>query len=158
MTFSLASAAFEDGAAIPTVYTCDGNDMSPPLYWSDVPAGTRSYALVVDDPDAPDPQAPRTRWVHWVVYDIPADCVGLPEGVTAKSLPPGARDGLNDWQKPGYRGPCPPVGRHRYVHTLYALDTELGDLGTPKKSDLLDAIRDHILETATLIGLYERRQ
>lgn len=158
MTFSLASAAFEDGATIPAVQTCDGTDLSPPLYWSDVPASTRSFVLVVDDPDAPDPAAPRMRFVHWVLYDIPADCVGLPEGVTTNSLPPGAREGVNDFKQTGYRGPCPPVGRHRYVHTLYALDTEFGDLGTPTRDDLLETIRSKILETASLTGLYERQQ
>jgi Raf kinase inhibitor-like YbhB/YbcL family protein len=131
--------------------------MSPPLYWANVPAEARSFVLVVDDPDAPDPAAPRMRFVHWVVYDIPADCVGLPEGVTADSLPPGAREGVNDFKQTGYRGPCPPHGRHRYVHTLYALDTALGDIGAPPRDVLLETIRDHVLSSATLTGLYERR-
>lgn len=158
MAFALASAAFEDGATIPRVYTCDGPDMSPPLYWAEIPAGTNSFALVIDDPDAPDPKAPRMRWVHWVVYDIPADCVGLPEHVTERSLPPGARQGANDWRQPGYRGPCPPVGEHRYVHTLYALDLSLGDLQMPTRDELMDAVRGHVLATATLTGLYERQR
>ncbi len=130
--------------------------MSPPLEWSGAPAGTRSFALIVDDPDAPDPKAPKTTWVHWVLYDIPAGATGLPAGVDSKSLPPGTREGLNDWKRTGYGGPCPPVGRHRYFHKLYALDTVLGDLGRPTKAKLEAAMKGHVLAQAELVGRYQR--
>ena len=123
MTLKLTSPAFGEGLSIPTRYTCEGDDVSPPLSWSGVPAGTKSLALIVDDPDAPDPKAPRMTWVHWVVYDMPVSTVGLPEAV--RELPAGSRPGLNDWKRTGYGGPCPPIGRHRYFHKLYALDVEL---------------------------------
>jgi len=114
---------------------------------------------VVDDPDAPDPKAPRVRWVHWVVYDLPADARALPEAVqSAADLPAGARTGSNDWRKPAWGGPCPPVGRHRYVFTLYALDTRLGDRGTPNKLALEAAMKGHLLAQAELVGTYERRR
>src|SRR5262249_53485545 len=123
--FTLRSPAFEPSGAIPSEHTCDGHDVSPPLHWTGVPARTRSFALIVDDPDAPDPAAPKVVWGHWLLYALPATARALPEGVTAKTLPPGTREGLNDWKKPGWRGPCPPKGRHRYYHKLYALDVVL---------------------------------
>jgi Raf kinase inhibitor-like YbhB/YbcL family protein len=157
MTMSLSSSAFVDSGAIPAVYTCEGKDVSPPLSWSGVPAGTKSLALIVDDPDAPDPAQPRMTWVHWVLYDLPATASALPEAVAAAALPSGTREGLNDWGRTGYGGPCPPIGRHRYFHKLYALDTALPDLNQPKKAALEAAMRGHILEQATLIGTYQKR-
>ncbi len=152
MRFTLRSPAFQEGGSIPARYTCDGEDLSPPLEWSGVPEGTRSLALVVDDPDAPDPAAPKMVWVHWVLYNLPPDSTGLPEGVTA--LPPGTLEGLNDWKRTGWGGPCPPVGRHRYFFRLYALDTELPDLGTPTRAQLLEAMKGHVLGEAVLMGTY----
>jgi Raf kinase inhibitor-like YbhB/YbcL family protein len=149
----LESAAFSHEGDMPKRLTCDGEDRSPPLAWSDLPAGTRSLALILDDPDAPDPQAPKMTWVHWVVYNLPPGLSGLEE---AAPLPAGTREGLNDWREPGYRGPCPPVGRHRYVHKLYALDAELPDLHRPTKAQLEAAMAGHILAEARLIGMYRR--
>jgi len=113
MDMKIASPAFADGGEIPRQYTCDGVDLSPPLHWEEVPAGTRSLVLIVDDPDAPDPAAPQMTWVHWVVYNIPPSVAGLPEGADAASLPPGARQGLNDWKREGWGGPCPPGSGHQ---------------------------------------------
>jgi Raf kinase inhibitor-like YbhB/YbcL family protein len=158
MAFSLTSPSFEHGGEIPIRHTCQGEDVSPALAWSAPPPGTKSFALVVDDPDAPDPQAPKTTWVHWVLVDVPPTATGLPEGVGAEALPPGARQGLNDWKRPGYRGPCPPVGRHRYFHKLYALDTALPALSAPTKARLEEAMRGHVLGVAELVGTYEKRR
>ncbi|QDZ26774.1 YbhB/YbcL family Raf kinase inhibitor-like protein [Noviherbaspirillum sp. UKPF54] len=157
MSLTLSSAAFDAGASIPPAHTCDGGDVSPPLSWSGVPPGTRSLALIVDDPDAPDPAAPQRVWVHWVLYNIPLEASGLPQGAHGDALPPGTREGKNDWKRTGYGGPCPPIGRHRYFHKLYALDTVLPDLSQPSKRDLEHAIEGHVLERAELIGLYQRR-
>jgi Raf kinase inhibitor-like YbhB/YbcL family protein len=154
MPLTLTSSAFSPGSHIPVEYTCEGNDRSPPLAWSGAPAGTKSLVLVVDDPDAPDPAAPRMTWVHWVLYNLPPDCNGLPEGVAA--LPAGTREGLNDWKHTGYGGPCPPIGRHRYFHKLYALDTMLPDLGRPEKARIEQAMQGHILAQAELIGTYQK--
>jgi Raf kinase inhibitor-like YbhB/YbcL family protein len=156
MALSLTSSAFTHGAAIPRRYTCDGDDVSPPLAWTGVPDGTRSLALIVDDPDAPDPRAPKMTWVHWVLYDMPLTAAGLAEGVVSRDLPAGTREGVNDWKRTGYGGPCPPRGRHRYFHKLYALDTVLGDLGKTTKSRLEVAMQDHVLGQAELVGTYER--
>jgi len=156
MALSLTSPAFSQGDPIPREYTCDGDDVSPALEWSGVPDGTRSLALVVDDPDAPDPKAPKTVWVHWVLYDLPPEAGGLSRDV--QELPAGTRPGLNDWKRTGYGGPCPPVGRHRYFHKLYALDTVLPDLGRPTKRQLLDAMEGHVLEEAELMGTYQRQR
>jgi Raf kinase inhibitor-like YbhB/YbcL family protein len=158
MPLTISSTAFPDGGEIPRPYTCDGADRSPPLGWGGVPAGTRSFALIVDDPDAPDPKAPRMTWVHWVLYDIPADASGLAEGVKPGDLPKGTREGSNDWKRTGYGGPCPPVGRHRYFHKLYALDVTLGDLGRATKAKLEAAMQRHILAQAVLVGTYQRRR
>jgi Raf kinase inhibitor-like YbhB/YbcL family protein len=152
----LTSSAFTPGGVIPTRFTCDGSDVSPPLAWSQVPEGARSLALVVDDPDAPDPQAPKVTWVHWVVYNIPPESGGLGEGASSNDLPVGAIEGRNDWKRTDYGGPCPPIGRHRYVHKLYALDTVLPDLGHPTKAELLAAMVGHIVARAQLVGTYER--
>ncbi len=158
MTFRLTCAGFAPGAEIPALYTCEGRDLSPPLAWSGAPTGTRSLALIVDDPDAPDPAAPRVTWAHWVLYNLPATTSGLPEGVPSAGLPAGTREGLNDWKQAGYRGPCPPIGRHRYVHKLYALDTTLPDLGTPTAVALEEAMQGHVLAKAELIGTYQKRR
>ena len=157
MSMKLESAAFSHGGEIPARYTCEGEDLSPPLTWSGVPAGTCTLALVVDDPDAPDPRAPKTTWVHWVLVDLPATAGGLSEGVGGAELPPGARSGRNDWQRTGYGGPCPPVGRHRYFHKLYALDVALPGLDRPTKAELERAMRGHVLAEAVLMGTYEKR-
>ena len=157
MSLSLTSTSFSDGNSIPSIHTCDGPDISPPLSWSGLPPATKSLALIVDDPDAPDPAAPQKTWVHWILYDIPADTTGLPQGARPENLPPGTREGLNDWKKSGYGGPCPPVGRHRYFFKLYALDTMLPGLGKPAKAQLEQAMQGHVLERAELIGLYQRK-
>jgi Raf kinase inhibitor-like YbhB/YbcL family protein len=156
MPLSLTSPAFSNGGDIPWRYTCEGSDVSPPLAWSGLPEGTKSLALVVDDPDAPDPKAPKMTWVHWVLYNLPPTVGALPEAVSPEALPPGTRQGRNDWNKPGYGGPCPPVGRHRYVHKLYALDAVLAELKSPTKSKLLEAMQGHVLAQAELVGTYEK--
>lgn len=155
MTLTLSSSAFFHQGRIPKKYTCDGEDVSPPLAWTGVPAGTKSLALIVDDPDAPDPQAPKMTWVHWVLYNIPPSANGLPEAVGTR-LPPGTLEGLNDWKRTGYGGPCPPIGRHRYFHKLYALDKVLPDLKRPTKAQLEKAMEGHVLAVAELIGTYQR--
>ena len=155
-TMKLTSAAFGDNQSIPKIYTCEGKDVSPPLVWSGVPANAKSLALIVDDPDAPDPAAPRMTWVHWVLYNIPVAASGLPEGVASSALPKGSLEGLNDWQRTGYGGPCPPIGRHRYFHKLYALDAVLPDLKKPNKGALEKAMKGHIIAEAQLIGTYEK--
>jgi Raf kinase inhibitor-like YbhB/YbcL family protein len=157
MTITLTSTAFVHQGAVPSRYTCDGANVSPPLTWKGVPAGTKSLALIVADPDAPDPKAPKMTWVHWVVYDLPPDAHGLREAIPSKGLPPGTLEGANDWGKTGYGGPCPPIGRHRYIHTLYALDTVLPDLGRPKRDQLLAAMEGHVLATAEFVGTYQRQ-
>jgi len=151
----IASASFAEGQEIPALHTCQGGDASPPLSWSGVPAKAASLALIVDDPDAPDPKAPKTTWVHWVLYNIPPSATGLAEGV--QDLPAGAKSGSNDWKRTGYGGPCPPVGRHRYFHKLYALDVVLPDLGAVTKVDLLAAMQGHIIAEAALVGTYQKR-
>lgn len=156
MTLELRSSVFAHQGGIPAKYTCDGEDLSPPLSWSGVPEGTRSLALIVDDPDAPDPKAPKRVYVHWVLYNIPPDAVGLAEAVRAADLPKGTLEGLNDWGRTGYGGPCPPIGRHRYFHRLYALDKTFKDLGKPTKKQLLALMEDHILDQAELVGTYQR--
>src|SRR5512146_3113573 len=156
MPLTLRSAVFEDGGEIPIRHTCEGDDLSPPLTWSGVPAAARSLALVVDDPDAPDPAAPQRTWVHWVLYELPTAATGLGEGLHHGTLPPGTREGVNDWKRTGYGGPCPPIGRHRYFFKLYALDAPLGNLGHPTKAALERAMRGHILEQAELVGTYQR--
>jgi Raf kinase inhibitor-like YbhB/YbcL family protein len=157
MALTLVSPAFPPGGPIPALHTCEGRDISPGLEWSGVPEGTRSLALIVDDPDAPDPQAPKMTWVHWVLYDLPPDSRGLPEGVASSALPAGTREGLNDWKRTGYGGPCPPIGRHRYFHKLFALDAVLPDLGRPTSAQLQAAFQGHVLASAELVGTYQKR-
>ena len=154
MDMAITSSAFAENESIPKRYTCEGLNISPPLSWSNLPSGTRSLALIVDDPDAPDPAAPRTIWVHWLLYNLPVNSSGLPESV--QSLPPGTLEGRNDWQRTGYGGPCPPIGRHRYVHTLYALDRVLEDLQKPDRKTLEQAMAGHILARAQLIATYQK--
>ncbi len=151
----LHSPAFGALREIPSKYTCEGANVSPPLAWSNVPEHAKTLVLIVDDPDAPDPAAPRMTWVHWVLFNIPATTTVLPENLS--SLPPGAKEGLNDWKRAGYGGPCPPIGRHRYVHKLYALDTAL-ELARPSKAEVEQAMTGHVLAHSELIGTYEKKK
>jgi Raf kinase inhibitor-like YbhB/YbcL family protein len=150
----ITSSAFGQHQAIPTKYTCDGENLSPPLAWSGVPSGAKSLVLIVDDPDAPDPVHPTMTWVHWVLYNIPPTASGLAEGL--KKLPPGTLEGINDWKRTGYGGPCPPTGKHRYFHKLYALDTLLEGLHHPDKAALEKAMLGRSVAHAELIGVYRR--
>lgn len=156
MAFELHSPAFTHGHDIPSLYTCDGADVSPPLSWSGFPESTRSFVIIVDDPDAPDPRAPRMTWVHWLLYNIPAQVRELKERASAAETRIGM-EGLNDWKRTGYGGPCPPIGKHRYFHKIYALDSVLADLGNPTKNELLSAMKGHVLAEAVLIGTYQKR-
>ncbi|HSG24408.1 MAG TPA: YbhB/YbcL family Raf kinase inhibitor-like protein [Azonexus sp.] len=156
MSLTISSPSFPNNGMVPLRHTCDGLDISPALFWTGVPAHTQSLALIVDDPDAPDPVAPKVRWVHWLLYNLPADTSGLPEGVTAKTLPPPALQGSNDWGRTGYGGPCPPIGVHRYIHQLFALDVWLPDLQHPNRAMLEKAMQGHIIERAELVGRYQR--
>jgi Raf kinase inhibitor-like YbhB/YbcL family protein len=156
MALILKSLALENGGEIPARYTCNGDDVSLPLNWEGVPEACRSLALIVDDPDAPDPNAPKMVWVHWVLYNIPPDINSLTEHITSTTLPPGASEGVNDWQRIGYGGPCPPVGRHRYFHKLYALDIVLEGLNRPTRAELEAAMQGHIIAQAELIGTFQK--
>jgi len=158
MSFTISSPAFANHQAMPKKYTCEGADVSPPLRWSGAPPGTKGFALIMDDPDAPDPKAPRMTWVHWVIYDLPADVHELAEGAATLGLPGNARQGINDWKRTGYGGPCPPIGRHRYFHKLYALDTGLPRLEHPTKAQLIAAMKGHVLAEAELVGTYEKNR
>jgi Raf kinase inhibitor-like YbhB/YbcL family protein len=154
MTLKITSPVFADNATIPAKYTCEGDDVSPPLAWSGVPDQAKSLVLIVDDPDAPDPKAPKLTWVHWVLYDLPTSSAGLAEGVA--TLPAGTKVGLNDWKRADYGGPCPPIGRHRYFFKLYALDTTLSALSKPTKADVEAAMQGHVLAEAQLVGTYQK--
>ena len=156
MPLTIASPAFAAGGSIPAAFTCEGADISPALTWSGVPAGAKSLVLIVDDPDAPDPANPRMVYVHWVLYNLPPDSSGLPEGVAASDLPSGTLVGTTDSEEIGYGGPCPPVGRHRYFFKLFSLDRVLPDLGHPTKKDLLRTMQGHVLESAEIIGTYQK--
>jgi hypothetical protein len=158
MSLSLTSSAFTHQGEIPARYSCEvkGREISPPLAWSGVPGNAKSLALIVDDPDAPDPKAPKRTWVHWVLYDLPAAAGGLAEGVDPGHLPPGTREGKNDWGRTGYGAPCPPIGRHRYFFKLYALDAVLPDLGKPDKRRLEQSMEGHVLAHAELVGTYQK--
>ena len=158
MALRLSSSAFADNGEIPARFTCEGHDASPPLLWSGAPGQTKSFALIVDDPDAPDPSAPRGTWVHWVLYNLPPTASSLAEGVPADQLPAGTLQGVNDWKRTGYGGPCPPVGRHRYFHKLFALDVVLPDLHEPSKARLEQAMSGHVVEQAQIVGTYQRRK
>jgi Raf kinase inhibitor-like YbhB/YbcL family protein len=155
MSLTLTSPAFDHDGSIPAIYTCDGEDISPELIWSDIPVNVKSLVLVVDDPDAPDPAAPKMTWVHWVLYNLPTSSSGLAEAIKDSELPEGTLQGLNDWKRTGYGGPCPPIGRHRYFHKLYALDTVLPDLDKPTKAEVEQAMEGHIIEQTELLGTYQ---
>lgn len=150
MAFELTSSAFRNGEAIPSKYTCDGQDISPPLMWQGAPEKTRSFALICDDPDAPV-----GTWVHWVAYNLPASAKSLPEGVTAAN-PQTGQQGQNSWGQAGYGGPCPPGGTHRYFFKLYALDVQLTLKAAAGKHQVLKAAEGHILAQAELMGKYSR--
>jgi len=155
MALTLTSSAFKPGDKIPSKYTCEGDDVSPPLAFGGVPEGTKSLALLIDDPDAPDPKAPKRVWAHWLVYNLPPDSQGLPEDASRTGLPKGAMTGLSDRKQASYHGPCPPIGRHRYFHKLYALDIAL----PPKaltKAELEAAMKGHILAQAELMATYQK--
>ncbi len=156
MVMTLRSTAFDDGGDIPTMYTCEGDDIAPRLEWAGVPEQARSLVLIVDDPDAPDPDAPKMIWVHWLLYNLPPQTSGLPEGTTSSDLPSGTEEGLNDWNRTGYGGPCPPIGRHRYFHKLYALDSVLTGLNKPTKAQLEAAMQGHVIAQAELVGTYAK--
>jgi len=157
MAMNITSPSFTNQGDMPAQLTCEGKDVSPALEWSGVPAAAKSLVLIVDDPDAPDPKAPKMTWVHWVLYNLPPQTTELPEAVAPSALPPGAREGLNDWKRTGYGGPCPPIGRHRYFHKLFALDTVLPDLKKPSKAALEKAMQGHILARAELVGTYQKK-
>ena len=157
MTLILKSPDFIHQGEIPKVYTCDGNDFSPTLEWTGIPDNTKSLVLIIDDPDAPDPAKPKMTWVHWLLYNIPPTVRGIPNAVANTDLPLGTKQGKNDWNRTGYGGPCPPVGRHRYFHKLYALDIALPDLHLPNKNQLETAMIGHIIGHSELIGTYQRQ-
>ena len=153
MVITVTSSAFEEASMIPSKYTCDGENISPPLKWEGAPDGTESFALISDDPDAP-----MKTWVHWVMWNIPADVKELPENIPPdKTLPNGSSQGITDFKRHGYGGPCPPSGNHRYYFRIYALDTELGLVNTSTKKDLLKAMEGHIIAEGHLMGKYKRR-
>jgi Raf kinase inhibitor-like YbhB/YbcL family protein len=156
MGMALSSPAFAPGGEIPALFTCEGRDLSPALDWTGVPEAAKSLVLIVDDPDAPDPRAPKTTWVHWVLYNLPPTARGLPEAIASKDLPSGTCAGKNDWKRTGYGGPCPPIGRHRYAHKLYALDTVLPDLGAATKAQVETAMNGHVVAHTELIGTYQK--
>ncbi len=156
LSLVLMSSQFTAGGTIPAAHTCEGADQSPALHWSGVPANAKSLALVVDDPDAPDPKAPKMTWVHWVLYNLPPTATSLPAGATKATLPPGTREGNNDWGQPGWRGPCPPIGRHRYFFKLYALDVVLPEIAGANKPKLEAAMKGHVLAEGQLIGTYQK--
>jgi Raf kinase inhibitor-like YbhB/YbcL family protein len=158
MSLVVTSPAFAAGSEIPTLFTCEGRDVSPALAWTGVPEAAKSLVLVVDDPDAPDPAAPKLTWVHWVLYNLPPTAPGLPEAVAPAELPAGTRQGTNNWNRTGYGGPCPPIGRHRYFHKLYALDTVLPDLGPATKAEVEAAMRGHVLAQGEVMGTYQKRK
>ncbi|HYU54507.1 MAG TPA: YbhB/YbcL family Raf kinase inhibitor-like protein [Gemmatimonadaceae bacterium] len=156
MALKITSSAFQPNGSIPSQYTCEGKDISPPLTWSAAAGNAKSFALIVDDPDAPDPAKPQRVYVHWVVHNLPASSTGLPENASKTGLPKGAVQGKNDWGKAEYGGPCPPIGRHRYFFKLYALDTALTGLSSPTKADLERAMKGHVVDSGELIGTYQK--
>lgn len=156
MTLKVTSSAFQEGGSIPSQYTCEGKDISPPLSWSGVPSNAKSIAMIVDDPDAPDPAKPQRVYVHWVVYNMPAATNSLAENASKKGMPKGAVQGKNDWGKAEYGGPCPPIGRHRYFFKLYALNTDVTGLSAATKPDLERAMKGHVLDSGELMGTYQK--
>ncbi|MFI4937434.1 MAG: YbhB/YbcL family Raf kinase inhibitor-like protein [Candidatus Berkiellales bacterium] len=157
-SMEIYSSAFQDSKEIPTKYTCEGENISPPLAWKGVPPNAKSLALIVDDPDAPDPKAPKMVWVHWVVYNLDPNVMGLEEAMTPDNLPDGTLLGLTNWNNNKFGGPCPPIGRHRYYHKLYALDTILPELKNPTASKLKEVMKDHIVAEAVLMGTYQKKE
>ena len=157
MSMHITSPSFPQDGVIPVRHTCEGHDISPELVWTEAPENAKSLVLIVDDPDAPDPAAPKRTWVHWVLYNIPVNTDGLPEAIGATELPSGTLQGQNDWQRAGYGGPCPPVGNHRYFFKLYALDTVLPDLKLPTKTKLEQAMQGHVIASSELIGRYQKQ-
>jgi Raf kinase inhibitor-like YbhB/YbcL family protein len=155
MALTLTSSAFKAGDKIPSKYTCEGDDISPPLAFGDVPDGTKSLAFILDDPDAPDPKAPKRVWTHWLLYNLPSDSKGLPEDASRTGLPKGTVAGQNDRKETAYHGPCPPIGRHRYFHKLYALDTTL-PTKVLTKAELEAAMTGHVLAQAELMATYRK--
>jgi Raf kinase inhibitor-like YbhB/YbcL family protein len=158
MAFSIVCKGLGHGGEMPAKNTCDGANVSPPLSWSGVPPNAKSLVLIVDDPDAPDPAAPKTTWVHWVLYNLPVECSGLPEAVGHEALPAGTMEGINDWKRTGYGGPCPPIGRHRYFHKLYALDCVLPTLHPASKAAVEAAMAGHILSQCEVVATYQRKR
>ncbi len=156
MSMSITSTAFDDHTLIPAKYTCVDKDISPPLHWSGVPSTAKSLVLIVDDPDAPDPARPQRTWVHWVLYNLPPDSNGLREEISAKALPTGTVQGMNDWNRFGYGGPCPPIGRHRYFFKLYALDNVLKEQPNADKKQVEIAMQGHVIASAELLGTFEK--
>ena len=159
MTLKLTSSAFQHGGPIPSQYTCEGRDISPPIAWAGAPQNAKSFALIVDDPDAPDPAKPQRVYVHWVVYNIPTSVMSLSENASKAAMPAGAVQGKNDWGKQEYGGPCPPVGDapHRYVFTVHALDVEQLDVPANATAALVGFnMHHHLLGRATLTGRYGR--
>jgi Raf kinase inhibitor-like YbhB/YbcL family protein len=154
----ISSPAFADGEEIPAEYSCEGRDITPPLQWDGVAENAKSLVLIVDDPDAPDPQAPKMTWVHWVLYNLPPEAGSFPGGMTSGQLPAGTEEGINDWKRTGYGGPCPPIGRHRYFFKLFALDTMLTGLNRPTKAEVEAAMRGHVLDEAVLMGTYQKKR
>jgi len=154
MSLQITSTAFSEGQPIPAKYSCEGSDISPPLQWTNTPANTKSFALIADDPDAP-----MGTWVHWVLYDLPANTTGLPEDVAkTQVISNGAKQGLNTWPRLGYGGPCPPPGKpHRYFFKIYALDAMLGLKPGQTKKELLKAMEGHVLAEGQLMGTYQRK-
>lgn len=156
MALTISSPAFYHNEEIPAEFTCDGLDVSPPLEWKGVPKEAKSLVLIVDDPDAPDPAAPKMTWVHWVIYNLPPTTTSFDQGINSDDLPPGTLEGQNNWHQKGYGGPCPPIGRHRYFFKLFALDTVLDALPDPSAPNIARAMEGHILDQAELVGLYQR--
>lgn len=154
MPLTITSTAFIHGQAMPRYCTCEGANSSPPLAWIDIPPTAKSLVLIVDDPDAPDPRAPQMTWVHWLLYNLPVTCTELASGI--QTLPQGTLEGINDWMRTGYGGPCPPIGQHRYCHKLYALDIVLPDLNKPNKAKLEQAMQGHVLAESVLVGTYQK--
>jgi len=155
-SLTLKSGAFQDGGKIPSRYTCEGKDIAPPLSWDGVPGDARSLVLFVDDPDAPDPRAPQMTWVHWVLYNIPPRTRGLSGGPGGGDLPDSTGAGLNDWNRTGYGGPCPPIGRHRYFFKVYALDKVLQFGSKPTKKEVEAAMDNHVIAWGWLVGTYKK--
>lgn len=155
--FTLQSENFPADGRIPAAYTCEGEDRSPQLSWSGAPAGTRSFALIVDDPDAPDPAAPKMTWVHWVLYNLPAASTALADNAAKSGLPAASTVGSNDWKRQAWGGPCPPIGEHRYFFKLYALDRVIESAAPLDKPGLLQAMQGHVLGEAQLVGRYQKR-